>query len=207
MMESWVRTALLEFGLDEDVYTPYVMGILADDSIQADDKHAAVLELLASASDKDLSLFGVELSQKLREVRPSRNEAQTALNGKPTTVIAQPKEQRIEQKKAKQQLSKHDEQRREALLAQYGYQIEMTDENGDIVLSVHDKEEPSLVEEHRANNNSRRIAQEEQNKRVKAKEQHAQKVLRDKEALKKDQEKKEKRKRATQKREKRRGFG
>jgi len=103
------------------------------------------------------------------------------------------------------QLSKEEKLRREALLAQYGYQVEMTDENGDIVLSFNESDTATPKEEHSANDNSAKIAREDQNKRLKAKEQHTQ--LRDKEALKKDKEKKEKRKQATQKREKRRGCG
>jgi len=92
------------------------------------------------------------------------------------------------------------------LLEQYAYEIQHTDENGDIVLTENtdnaaaaESQDVFLV-----NDNVARIARVDKEQRQKAKEQHKQKVLRDKELLAKDQQRKEKRKKRTEKREKRR---
>lgn len=107
------------------------------------------------------------------------------------------------------------------MLERYGYQIETTDENGDIILTENlcDADTGrrtthpappllSLTREFLAlpeqNDNARRVVQEAQMQREKAKEKHQQKTAREKELLLREQEKKEKRKRRTEKREKRR---
>jgi hypothetical protein len=213
-LEQWAKESLEAVGLvDWAVYKNYLLGILSDNTSREERKDAALTFLQDALPEKEWNPFVEELitrwevseeekkKKKAPTKAPSQQSPATSLSK--AKVIEKPKE---EKPKA---LSKEEQKRRQALLEQYGYQIEHTDENGDIVLCSDTKATQEEIQNSDlfVNTNSARIAREQQLQREKAREKHQQKVQRDKENQAKEIAKKEKRKKQTQKQEKRRGFG
>ncbi|ELR20021.1 uncharacterized protein ACA1_113660 [Acanthamoeba castellanii str. Neff] len=203
---AWLCDALSRVKLEDEAY----VGILKEDTYQPDEKKDAVLEFLASSSEEDLTAFGDELMAHWNKIEDAKNAEQEEKKKQETEQLKavqlqqqKEREEKAKQRAAEHQLSKEERLKRRELLERYGYQIETTDEHGDIVLTENlcDVQDTADVEQ---NDNVSKIVQESQAQREKAREKHQQKVLREKELLLKDQEKKEKRKRKTEKREKRR---
>ena len=49
-LREWVQQKITEFDLDVEVYTSYVMGIVAEETTDVSEKQAAVIELLVAAT-------------------------------------------------------------------------------------------------------------------------------------------------------------
>ena len=133
-------------------------------------------------------------------------------------------------------MSREERKQREALLATYGFETDVVQEDGTVVikndkskggtsgiagtvlsfrsllLSVSRRGAKSdayigVLKAVTENMNSKVVAMKEQEKREKSKQAHQEKVRRDKELLERQQAAKDKEKKRTQKREKRRGCG
>ncbi|KAL6045016.1 hypothetical protein QOT17_023001 [Balamuthia mandrillaris] len=230
---GWLRHALAAFQLDDEAYTSYVEAIMKEEGDGEQDKKEAVLEFLSAATvcrttnqssteefmawDADLSAFGDEMIAKWKEEQEKESKSRqnrqkqeeeatvSSVEDKNSTTQEPVKENRFDKQKV---LSKEERKLREALLAQYGYELEQLDENGDIVVAAESSSAPlTATLGVQANTNASRIAEEEQRKRTVAKEKYQKKVQREKELLAIDKQRKEKRKQRTQKKEKRRGPG
>ncbi|KAL6052430.1 hypothetical protein QOT17_018590 [Balamuthia mandrillaris] len=212
---GWLRQALAAFQLDDEAYTSYVEAIMKEEGDGEQDKKEAVLEFLSAATDADLSAFGDEMiakwkeeqekESKSRQNKQKQEEATVSSVEDKNSMTQEPvKENRFDKQKV---LSKEERKRREALLAQYGYESEQLNENGDIVVAAESSAPLTATLGVEANTNASRIAEEEQRKRTAAKEKYQKKVQREKELLAIDKQRKEKRKQRTQKKEKRRGPG
>jgi len=212
--QEWLGEALIKLHLEDDTLVGYVESILHEDTYLPHEKTCAVLEFLSASTEEDLTEFGetlttrwnaVEAAKRAR-IEEERKRKQEAERQKAMQVQQQhqQKERDAKQRASALRMSKEERQKRRELLERYGYQIETTDENGDIVLTENARDEQDAPLAVETNENAKRVAQEAQAQREKAKEKHLQQVVRDKEALLKQQQEKEKRKRKTEKREKRR---
>jgi len=217
--ESWLALKLEACGLDTEIYSEYVTGLLADQAEEMEARTESVLEILSGALDE-----GVELGETFATDLASRWEAKVCQQSKSAASDAAEKEREHQERQQrdlalaaeheeqkKRQLAKQNEMTREErlernrILDQYGFSSDTVDEDGNIIASASGsgsaaQEDMTGVAQ---NLNRTRVKEAEQAKRVAARASHVKEQERIKAQQAKEKLKKEKEKQRTQKKERR----
>ena len=210
--DDWLRSALRALQADEDVFHPYIVGILEGDEDDDDDKAEAVDGLLAGLGDdatahqkfrhdifdrwKKRTATGEEAVDGAAEA--GKKLADLDLNSRLASITATQAEAYEKSKTTKTSFAAPDESVKAAILQQYAKGVEESSEEDDDGSDDGGDFAP-------ANQNKEMMAAKEKEKRDKMKEMAAQKKEKDKMDREKQkrmaEERKEKAKEKTQKRE------
>eukprot|EP01094_Clydonella_sp_ATCC50884_P020487 TRINITY_DN4266_c0_g1_i1.p2 TRINITY_DN4266_c0_g1~~TRINITY_DN4266_c0_g1_i1.p2 ORF type:complete len:218 (-),score=91.13 TRINITY_DN4266_c0_g1_i1:39-692(-) len=211
-----IAAALAKAGVSDQEEVEYVCALLADDE-QEDDEVAEVVRGYIEAANEDveasaLDLVMAELTALRLEDKASKECASELEQQKRMQHIkAQEKlvaEDTLREKEVpvSSTLSREERKKREALLAQYGFETNVVGEDGTIHATPSSAAPPTAAGIGE-NLNARIAAEKEQDKRRRAKHEHEEKVKRDKAQQEREKAKKEKEKKRTAKKERRTGRG
>ncbi|XP_076046903.1 coiled-coil domain-containing protein 43-like [Oratosquilla oratoria] len=193
--DVWLKNKLVGLGTDDEVFSPYITGILEGEE-NPEEKNEALQGIIAEITESGIEALCEEILNKWSLSHNNESKDTT-----PLVVAVDEKLAKIMGEQAQSVVTtktrSHEEQKlREAILAQYSQVSdgEETDDEADTIVS--------------SNTNADDVVKAERDKREKDKEEAQRKKEKDKEdRLKqkaKEDERKEKEKKRTQKGEKRR---
>ncbi|KAI9205263.1 uncharacterized protein BJ171DRAFT_501540 [Polychytrium aggregatum] len=216
--KQWLDETIRTLGIDDSAVIEYIVGICEEDTIDPEEKQEAICEYLSELNeDRDaVEEFVAQLLEHLKqhleklEIEQQESKAQylkTALELEKQDLQTGASD--VRPHNAPKVLTKEERKQREALLAQYGYDIDQVVENAngetEIVYTSGKSEAVDLKKQGLfQNRNADVVKEQEQNKRTQAQLQHQKEQARIKEQQEKQRLEREKEKRRTQKREKRR---
>ncbi|KAJ3088995.1 hypothetical protein HK102_007447 [Quaeritorhiza haematococci] len=217
-----INDGLKKLQIDDETFSEYISQICLEETIEADEKREAITEFLAEATDSSTESFVTTIIAKADKVHAAAREREEEERAKALEAVRE-KEKAVLTEHAgdaevfiggtsdKKKMSKEEMQRRERLLAQYGYDLDEVVEREDGEVEILYKGSGSSSADSNGkdellmkNTNADVVKQAELAKRAKAQAEHQKQVQRQKELLEKQRLEKEKEKRRTQKREKRR---
>ncbi|KAJ2712452.1 hypothetical protein H4R19_002747 [Coemansia spiralis] len=211
-MSAYLGDELAKAGVDDAAIVEYCVGLLVDESMDADEKEEAIVGYLGAVTEADLAdtvrkaiaLAGdehiqsqVASEQRAREAMARAAERERAELQRDTQGSGAPKQ-------PAKQLSASERLRRDEFLKRYGFEepeiVQGKDGEAELVYREA-RNAPIAIE---SNDNARIVAEKQRAARESDKAAHQKKVERDKELAEKDRLRKDKEKRRTMKGEKRR---
>ncbi|KAJ1811988.1 hypothetical protein LPJ56_004085 [Coemansia sp. RSA 2599] len=217
-MSSYLAQELNRLGVDDEAILEYCEGLLADDSMDSEEKVEAVTGYLeAVIPDQDFSAAVAKALEKLsaekkRQQAEDQRMAQMALSQalekekEELKKDAQLAQHLVQQQKPARQLTTEERKQREKLIAAYEYRgveiVERADGEAEIVIKEQAMRDGDVGLQ--KNTNAQLVAEKERAARESSRAAHQKKVDREKELLEIDRLRKEKEKRRTMKKEKRR---
>ncbi|KAJ2805763.1 hypothetical protein H4R21_001135 [Coemansia helicoidea] len=211
-MSAYLGGELAKAGVDDAAIVEYCVGLLVDDSMDADEKEEAIVGYLESATEADLSDV-VRKAIALAAEEHAQSQVAGAERARAAMARAAERERAELQrdahgsggpKPAARQLTAAERQQREEFLKRYGFDepeiVEGKDGEAEIV--YREARNASVAIE--GNNNAQIVADKQRAARESDRLAHQKKVEREKELLEKDRLRKDKERRRTMKNEKRR---
>ncbi|KAG5182674.1 hypothetical protein JKP88DRAFT_263064 [Tribonema minus] len=210
---AWLEETLEGLELDGPTYAVYVTGIMGEAEDDVEQRADNVCGLLSGATDEDLGDFRAALIRRW-DAREGAAQALAAAQAAARAAAlreASDKEraeleraQREKSARAAADAARSEGQRaqRERLLAEYGYDEDFVDEDGNVLAVPRENDAAALGVER--NMNKAHIAEVAKAKREAAKAAHEAKVARDKEQQAREKAKREMAKARTVKQERKR---
>ncbi|KAJ3129461.1 hypothetical protein HK098_001228 [Nowakowskiella sp. JEL0407] len=211
-IQEWANEKLKsDFGIDDDTFADYIVGICEDEDLDVDEKTDAVSSFLSESTNKDPTELISEIISKISKIKDAEREKaeqdrlvkiELAKAMEKTTLRAEIPSESAQKKK---ELTKEEKKKRELLLNQYGFDGEevVENESGESEILYKGRNDKSKSEPIYEGNQNLSIAKE--NERLRREILNAENA-KEKQRIKEMQEKqrldKEKEKRRTQKREK-----
>ncbi|XP_069166554.1 coiled-coil domain-containing protein 43 [Procambarus clarkii] len=198
--DTWLKNTLVLLNTDDEVFSPYIKGILEGDE-NAEEKLEALQGILTEITENGIDDLCQDILKKwtLREVdvQPEKTPAMVGVDEKLAKIMEEQAQCVVTTKTR----SREEENLKSAILAQYSHVSD-----GEVTDS--DQEEESGGGIGLKNTNAEEVYKAEREKREKDKEESQRKKEKDKEdrakQKSKDDERKEKEKKRTQKGERRR---
>ncbi|RKP06021.1 hypothetical protein THASP1DRAFT_25583 [Thamnocephalis sphaerospora] len=214
-MDTFVAQQLAGLGVDDEMVCEYVARLVEDDDLEEDERREAIVDYLSATTeasvDSAVDAIFVEwkrhagqaqeqaaavkqqeqLAAREREKRELMADMRTADDGEdPVNIV--------------KEMTREERERRERLLARYGFDldeiVETADGETEIVYKDRTESNGGGDDQLAANRNRAIIADKERAQRDNLRQEHQKKVERDRELLEKQRLDKEKEKRRTQKR-------
>ncbi|KAG0246257.1 hypothetical protein B0O80DRAFT_254346 [Mortierella sp. GBAus27b] len=226
-IEDFIAERLAGISLQDEAITEYFARIVEEETMEEPEKREAITELLADVTEQPTGtviddVFEVWNKMKQEEEKKAQEEKEKALEAAKERERAALKAQfaagnrdegplSMSSRHVVKNMTKEERKKRDALLAQYGYDLdEMVEgDNGEMEIVYKDRSgsssttkssDPLLL----ANNNADIVKQKEAQRRAEMKKASENEKERNKLALEKQRLAKEKEQRRTQKNEKRR---
>ncbi|KAF9198006.1 hypothetical protein BGZ49_001306 [Haplosporangium sp. Z 27] len=227
-IESFIAERLAAISLQDEAITEYFARIVEEESMEESDKREAITELLADVTEEPTTtvideVFTFWNGKKQEEAKKEAEEKEKALQ------IAKEKERAalraafddpnndngilsMSSRHVVKNMTKEERKKRDALLAQYGYDLDEMVEGADGEMEIVYKDRSSKSSSNvassdpllMANNNADIVKQKEAQRRAEMKKASENEKERNKLALEKQRLAQEKEKKRTQKSEKRR---
>ncbi|KAL7645582.1 UNVERIFIED_CONTAM: hypothetical protein RMT77_003968 [Armadillidium vulgare] len=199
----WLKKKLVDLNTDDEVFSPYILGILESDDSE-EEKREALDGILSEITENDISDICNEIIKNWikTEEENSKEEEKTVEKIDVEQKLAKLlEESKVQSVQVTSKISKEKQKLKDAILAQYA---EVSDGDDDVEEESEDLSSAGYVK----NMNAEVVARAEREKREKEKEEAYKKKEKDKEdrakQKSKDDERKEKEKKRTQKGERRR---
>ncbi|KAB7504056.1 Coiled-coil domain-containing protein 43 [Armadillidium nasatum] len=199
----WLKKKLVDLNTDDEVFSPYILGILESDDSE-EEKREALFGILSEITENDISDICNEIIKNWLKTAEenSKEEEKTVEKIDVEQKLAKLlEESKVQSVQVTSKISKEKQKLKDAILAQYA---EVSDGDDGVEEESEDLSSAGYVK----NMNAEVVARAEREKREKEKEEAYKKKEKDKEdrakQKSKDDERKEKEKKRTQKGERRR---
>ncbi|KAF9974828.1 hypothetical protein BGZ73_001688 [Actinomortierella ambigua] len=227
-VEEFVTKALAGLKLEDEAIAEYFARLVEEESMEEPEKREAITELLADVTEEPTTTIvdevfefynAMQAKKKAQEEEQKAKALETAKEKERASLLAELDRKddngilSMSSRHVVKNLTKDERRRREALLSQYGFDMDeiVEGDNGELEISYKDRSggggkkssgsgDPLL----QANNNADIVKQKEAARRAEMKKASESERERNKQALEKQRLEKEKEKRRTQKHEKRR---
>ncbi|KAG0233757.1 hypothetical protein BGW42_007217 [Actinomortierella wolfii] len=229
-VEAFITNALAGFKLEDEAIAEYFARLVEEESMEEPEKREAITELLADVTEEPTATIidevfvfynGLQAKKKAQEEEEKAKALEAAKEKERASLLAELDRKddngilSMSSRHVIKNMTKEERKRREALLAQYGFDMDEIVEGADGELEISYKDRSSsgsggkkssssydpLLQ---ANTNADIVKQQEAARRAQMKKASENERERNKQALEKQRLEKEKEKRRTQKHEKRR---